>query len=139
MNPLHGTYTFFASGDGLTKSRIFLLGCILLLTTIGIAFIHGAFAMGKALRESEIDLMVISEIPAGSIEAALEVITDETGRKVRLTALSADDFRKRVASGDTTMTGVIEESKIFLIGGQQELECLIRREDDLFSAAGLWT
>jgi DNA-binding transcriptional ArsR family regulator len=105
---------------------------------IGLAFIHGAFAMGRAQRESEIELIVISEVPSRNIAAALESVRQETGRVVRLTLLTPDELKKKYAAADPVARRIAEESKIFLIGGRQELECILHQEEDLFSGAGIW-
>ena len=106
---------------------------------IGLAFIHGAFARGKAQSDSDIELTVVTDTGKIKLEAALEAVTERTGRGVKLTAVSADDFKKFYNSGDSRMRDVTASEKIFLIGSQAESECLTLQHDDLFSAAGVWS
>ena len=105
---------------------------------IGLAFIHGSFAMGRALRESEIELIVVTDVPMKNIAAALESVREETGRVVSLTSLTPDELNRKFAAADPMVKRFSEESKIFLIGGRQELECLLHQEEDLFSGTGIW-
>lgn len=106
---------------------------------IGLAFIHGAFAHGKALSDSEIELTVVTNTGKRNLESSLEDVTLKTGRKVKLIALSADDFKKSYMAGDKRMRDVADGDKIFLLGSQAELDCLTLQQDDLFSAAGVWS
>jgi len=106
---------------------------------IGFAFIHGAFAHGKAMSDSEIELIVVTSTGKRKLETSLEDVTLKTGRRVKLIALSADDFKKFYLTGDERMRDVADSEKIFLIGSQAELDCLTLHQDDLFSAAGVWS
>jgi DNA-binding transcriptional ArsR family regulator len=104
----------------------------------GLAFIHGAFAMGKAQKESEIELIVITDTPAKRVEELLEPVTDETGRRIRLTAMTADEFRNGYIASDAAIRRIVDESKIYLIGGKTDLDVLLHKEQDLFSGTGIW-
>jgi len=105
----------------------------------GLAFIHGAFAAGKAQRESDIELVVVSDVQEARIEELLETVSEETGRRVRLTSLSPEELTRRYAAAEPAVRRILEESKIFLIGGRQELEILLHQELDLFSGTGIWS
>jgi DNA-binding transcriptional ArsR family regulator len=106
---------------------------------IGLAFIHGAFAQGRALSDSEIELTVVTDTGKRKLESSLEDVTRKTGRRVKLIAIPVDDFKKLYTAGVDRLRNVTDSEKIFLIGSQAELDCLILQQYDLFSSAGVWS
>ena len=89
---------------------------------IRIAFIHGSVAEDRERSESDIDLIVIGDAPGPDMAAALHPVEDRLGRKVNLTRYTIKEFRTKIANGNHFLTSVLQRRRIFLIGGERELD-----------------
>jgi predicted nucleotidyltransferase len=89
---------------------------------IRVAFIHGSIAEGRERSESDIDLMVVGDVPNADLTYALRSLHDRLGREVNVTRYTAREFRAKVDSGHHFLTAVLKKPRIFLIGGEHELD-----------------
>ena len=85
------------------------------------AFIYGSVARQQDTAHSDVDLMVISDTLAyGELFGALESTTLSLGRKVNPTLYTAADWDKRLQSDSAFVTRVWQQSKVWLIGSEEE-------------------
>ena len=89
---------------------------------IRVAFVYGSVAKRQDTASSDIDLMLIAdELTYGELFLSLDALSDRLGRVVSPTIYTPEDFRKRVGLGEAFITRVLQQPKIWLIGGEHEL------------------
>ena len=91
---------------------------------IVVAFVFGSVAKGTQGRDSDVDLLVIGDVPFGDVVEALASAQDRIGREVNPTVYPRREFQQKVQAGHHFLTRVLAESKVFLVGSQHELERL---------------
>ncbi len=99
---------------------------------LGMAFIYGDYAGGIAGDNSPVKLMVIGDTAMDAVRACTVEFSREAARELHITVLTASDLKKRLAFNDRRIKEILEEKKIFLAGGQRELQVLSTTGDDLF-------
>lgn len=86
------------------------------------AFVYGSIAKGEDTAVSDVDLMVISEsLTYADLFGALEVASTRLGRKIAPTIYSPKDLARRVKHDSAFVTRVLEQPKLWLIGGERDL------------------
>ncbi len=86
------------------------------------AFIHGSIAQGRERSESDVDLIIIGDAPSFDLTLALRPPSDRIGRKVNFSRYSREEFAAKVTSGHHFLTAVLRKQRIFLIGGELDLD-----------------
>ena len=72
--------------------------------------------------QSDIDVLIVSStLGYADVFGALENATTQLGRKVNLTLYMPDDIAKRIAQDNSFITRVLQQPKIWLIGGEEQL------------------
>jgi predicted nucleotidyltransferase len=95
---------------------------------IRVAFIHGSVAEERERSESDVDLIVVGDVPGADLSFALHPLHDRLGREVNVTRYTPKEFRSKVTQGHHFLTAVLKKPRIFLIGGQHELDEAAGRE-----------
>ncbi len=103
-----------------------VLRSVLKDTRIRVAFVFGSVARGEEKAGSDVDLMVIGQLGLRDLSRLLSGIEKKIGREVNPHILREDEFRKRVRAKEHFVSSVMESSKIFVIGSQDELEAMGR-------------
>ena len=86
------------------------------------AFVFGSVAKKQDTASSDIDLMVISDsLGYADIFSALELASAQLGRTVNPTIYSTKELTKRIAQSEAFVTRVVAQSKLWLIGGDDDL------------------
>jgi len=86
------------------------------------AFVYGSVAKGQDTAESDIDLMVVSEILTHSdLFAALEKASKQLGRQVNPTVYSQQELIRRIQEKSAFITRVLGRPRIWLIGNEHDL------------------
>lgn len=95
------------------------------------AFIYGSVAKGNPQPHSDIDLMIISDSLAyADLFPMLTEPEAQLGRPINPTVYSRTEWQQRMYEGNTFVVRVLEQPKIFLIGGADDLgESLQPAED----------
>jgi len=89
---------------------------------IDAAFVYGSVAKGLDTATSDVDLMLISDaLGYGEVMAALDPLVERLGRKVNPTLYSRRELGKRIAEGNSFVTRVLAQPRIWLIGSEHEL------------------
>lgn len=85
------------------------------------AFIYGSFARGDESASSDVDVLIVGNVKFSEIVSALGTAQVRLGREINPTVYSAAEFRSRLARGHHFLKGVMQGSKVFLIGDEREL------------------
>ncbi len=102
-----------------------LAGALLALKNrIDVAFIYGSAAKARLRVESDIDLFVIGSVTFGEVVDALSQAQEQLAREVNPSVLEPQEFRRRIRRRDHFIAAVSEAEKVFVIGGQRELDRL---------------
>jgi predicted nucleotidyltransferase len=93
-----------------------------LSSSIRAAFVYGSVAKSTDSASSDIDLMIISDdLTYGEAFGALEKATRTLGRPVNPTVYTTAEFSKRSRQENAFMVRVLQQPKIWVIGGQDDL------------------
>lgn len=86
------------------------------------AFVYGSVAKGEDTAASDVDLMVVSEgLTYADLFGALEEASGRLGRKVAPTVYSPKELARRVRQDNAFVTRVLQQPKLWLIGGERDL------------------
>jgi len=86
------------------------------------AFVYGSVAKKTDTANSDIDLMLLSDtLSYGDAFLALEAVSGLLGRTVNPTILASKEFATRLAAQESFLSRVLEQPKIWIIGGEGEL------------------
>lgn len=89
---------------------------------IAAAFVYGSVAKQSDTASSDIDLMILGDdLTYGDVFGALESASAALGRAVNPTILSRADFAKRVTNQESFLTRVLQQPKVWIIGGEDAL------------------
>jgi predicted nucleotidyltransferase len=88
---------------------------------IDYAFIYGSFAIGRERAESDIDVMVIGGISLEGVLALLRGPEEILSREINVSLYDLQEIQRRVKDNDPFIMEVLGESKIMLIGNENEL------------------
>lgn len=89
-----------------------------------IVFLFGSFARGQEKTDSDVDLMAIGEVTFGEVIASLESAQTNLGREINATVYPVTEFRDKLRAGNHFLNSLMGQEKIFIIGGERELEGL---------------
>lgn len=88
---------------------------------IVVAFVHGSVARGAEKADSDVDMIVVGDVPFGEVVAALHGTHERIGRELNPTVYPPREFRRKLQAGHHFLTTVMAAPKLFLIGGEREL------------------
>ena len=93
-----------------------------LATQIEAAFVYGSVAKGSDTAASDIDVMLVSDrLAYADVMAALDPVMARLGREVKPTLYTREELRQRVEAGNSFITRVMQQPRIWLIGGDDDL------------------
>lgn len=92
-----------------------------LVPRISAAFVYGSVARGEERAGSDLDLMVVGEVKFAEVVAALAPAQEILRREVNPGVYPALEFRRKQAAGEPFLKRVLEERKIFIVGGEDDL------------------
>ena len=91
---------------------------------IELAFVFGSIASNTAKAHSDIDLMVVGTIGMRQLSKRLSGLEAKLGREVNPHVLTPEEFARRVGERDHFITAVLKGSRLFVVGGEDELRRL---------------
>lgn len=81
------------------------------------AFVYGSVAKGADTAASDIDLLLVSDaLTYADVMVALHPLIERLGREVNPTLYTRGDFRKRIKAGNSFVTRVMTQPRLWLIG-----------------------
>ena len=96
--------------------------------SITVAFVFGSMARAAETAGSDVDVMLIGPLSFGDAVGLLYPVQAMLGREINPKVFSADEWRARLKARDPFIREVLAQPKIFLIGNDDELEKLGRRQ-----------
>ena len=93
---------------------------------INIAFIYGSVAEGKEKASSDVDLFVIGSLNLRTLSAKLAGLSNEIGREINPFLIKPEEYRNRLKAKEHFVTQVLASPRIFIVGGEDELEAMGR-------------
>jgi predicted nucleotidyltransferase len=88
---------------------------------ISLAFVFGSIVRGDESADSDVDLMVVGNVPLDEILACLAPVERALGRSINPTVYSSKEFRSKLADGNHFLSSVLRGKKHILIGEESEL------------------
>ena len=93
-----------------------------LAAQIKAAFVYGSIAKKEDTASSDIDLMLVSDtLTYGDTILALQAATALLGREVNPNIFTLHDFAKRLKEAGSFVSRIMEQPKVWLIGGADDL------------------
>jgi len=89
---------------------------------VTVAFVYGSVARGAETSTSDVDLMVIGEATFGDVVDAVAPAQAMLGREINPSVYGQAEIRQRLGEGAHFLSSVMRESKLFVIGGVDDLE-----------------
>lgn len=94
-----------------------------LAARIRAAFVYGSVAKREDTTSSDIDVMLISDdLPYSDLYAQLEAVSHRLGRTVNPTIYTPQELAKRIKRNEAFTTRVLAQPKVWLIGGEDDLD-----------------
>lgn len=94
---------------------------------ITLVFIFGSFAKEKEDQFSDIDLMIVGNPDESIIISRIFKVEEKLAREINYSIFSEKDIQKGLRKKNVFLENVMENSKIFIIGDQNDLEKIIGR------------
>lgn len=93
-----------------------------LASKITVAFVFGSIAKRSGTAASDIDLMIVSgKLGYADALTALAEVEEKLGRKINPMIYSPAELAKRIKSDNAFVKRVLEQQKIWVIGGEDDL------------------
>jgi predicted nucleotidyltransferase len=90
--------------------------------------IRTAFVFGSAAREElrsdsgvDVDVLVVGDASFTAVAGALTTAQTRLGRDVNPTVYPPTEFRRKIRTGHHFLTAVLQEPRLFVVGGPDEL------------------
>ena len=89
---------------------------------IAAAFVYGSVAKKKDSARSDIDLFIVSdELAYADVYSALEPLRERLRREINPTVYRREDLAKKLRAGNSFLTRVLEQPKVWIIGSEHDL------------------
>ena len=92
---------------------------------IALAFVFGSIARGKEHIDSDIDVKVVGDVSLEDAVRVLYPMNEVLRREINPVAMPEEMFISSLARGDRFVSRVVEEPKIYLKGGDDQLANLL--------------
>ena len=93
-----------------------------LVEHVAVAFVYGSVAKGSDTAASDIDLMLVSDtLTYADVMAALHPLIEHLGREINPTLYTRAELRKRLAAGNSFVTRLLAQPRLWVIGGEHDL------------------
>lgn len=93
---------------------------------IELSFIYGSIARGEELSKSDIDLFIIGNLKISDLATTLKRSENQLQRPINPTIYQKNEFLKNINNKNHFIENVINNTKIFLTGNENELTKLIK-------------
>jgi uncharacterized protein len=90
--------------------------------TIRCAFVFGSVARGEEKSGSAIDIMVIGVAGLRKVVGLLDGVSEQIGREINPLVFAPGELKKRIAAKDHFISAVMGEVKLFIKGGENDLD-----------------
>ena len=95
---------------------------------IRVAFVYGSVARQNERANSDVDLMVLGNVPFSEVVSALGPAQRMLGREINPTVFPVSEFRSKLAAGNHFLRSVMKEKRLFVLGTENELAKLASKQ-----------
>jgi predicted nucleotidyltransferase/DNA-binding HxlR family transcriptional regulator len=92
------------------------------------AFVYGSVAKQQETAESDVDVMVVGRVDLDDVLEHLATVETQLARPINPTVYSISEFVSKLTAGNHFVTSVVRGPKIFLIGDEDELGRIGRKQ-----------
>ena len=92
---------------------------------IDIALVFGSMASGNQSPSSDVDVLVLGDLPLLDVVKALSLVQAELGRELNPVVMPVDRFVAQLYKQDRFTKRVLEEPKLFVLGDEDEFGKLV--------------
>jgi len=85
------------------------------------AFIYGSYAKDQYNAKSDVDLFIIGNVDEDTLVSRIDKIEKDIKREINYSIYSRKDFEKKKRQKDGFIEDIIENPKIFVIGGKNDI------------------
>lgn len=93
---------------------------------IDVAFIYGSVARGEEHSLSDLDLLIVGSVGLAELAPVLRELEKKFKREINASFYNPKEFREKLQNSNHFLTEVLREKKIFIQGGADELDKLIK-------------
>ena len=94
---------------------------------ICVAFIYGSVARAEDHTMSDVDLLVVGSIGLSVLSPIMQKLEQHFNREFNVTCYSRAEFSEKIQSQNHFLTNILRKEKMFLIGGQDDLDGLAQK------------
>ena len=91
---------------------------------IELAFVHGSVASGTQTEHSDVDVLLVGTVDFMGVVQALYPLHAELGREVNPVVWAPQELAAKAQAGDAFVRDVLAKPKLWIMGGEHELEQL---------------
>ncbi|MGH7676020.1 MAG: nucleotidyltransferase domain-containing protein [Gemmatimonadales bacterium] len=93
---------------------------------IQVALVYGSVASGRKTARSDVDLLIVGDVPLAEIIPALRAAEARLGREVTPSVYPVKEFRDKLKRGAPFLKRIMAGPKLFVAGDDRELGRLAR-------------
>lgn len=90
------------------------------LGTLEFVMFSGRFIRRKPVRQDEVDILVVGDVVLSELEALIKEEEEALDREIRVTVFDIEEYNFRKARRDPFIMDVLYNSRIMVIGGEDE-------------------
>ena len=91
------------------------------LGKIKYSVISGGYVRRRPVGVSDVDLLVVGNVVIPQLAQLVKRSEEEIGREINYTVMTEDEFNFRKRRKDPFVTGILEKTRIMLIGDEEEM------------------
>jgi uncharacterized protein len=88
---------------------------------IRVAFVYGSVARHEERANSDVDLMVVGEVPFTEIVAVTTPMQERLGREINPTVYPLAEFQSKLKARNHFLKTILRQKKLFILGDENEL------------------
>lgn len=93
---------------------------------VEVAFVFGSLASSRERAASDVDLMVIGTVGLRALSSWQSGVSEQIGREINPHTLTVEEFRRRKEKSDHFLSNILESTKLFIIGNENDLAAMGR-------------
>jgi predicted nucleotidyltransferase len=87
-----------------------------------LAFVYGSIAKGTATAASDVDLLLVADLPPSELSLPLTRAQKQLGRNISVITYSTEEFGSMLAREHHFISAILEGPKIYLVGNDLTLD-----------------
>lgn len=91
------------------------------LGKIKYALMSGGYLRRRPVGTSDVDLLVVGNVVIPQLAQIVKAAEEEVGREINYTVMTEDEFNFRKRRKDPFVVGILEKTRIMLIGDEEEM------------------